>query len=100
MCLVGIVKSYFLGFSISKLINHEVFTILIIISKISNINMSFIILGQIFPVAPLAEQVAIVKRVEALMSSSRLLAAETAHTRTHVDHLLQAVLKEAFSKET
>lgn len=50
------------------------------------------------PLPPLAEQVAIVKRVEALMSSSRLLAAEIAHTRTHVDHLLQAILKEAFSK--
>ena len=47
---------------------------------------------------PLAEQAAIVSRVEALLGSSRLLAAEIAHTRTHAAHLLQAVLKEAFSK--
>ena len=52
----------------------------------------------VFPLPPLAEQAAIVARVETLLGSSRLLAAEIAHTRTHAAHLLQAVLKEAFSK--
>jgi len=51
-----------------------------------------------FPLPPLAEQAAIVARVETLLGSSRLLAAEIAHTRIHAAHLLQAVLKEAFSK--
>ena len=49
---------------------------------------------------PLAEQAAIVARVETLLGSSRLLAAEIAHTRTHAAHLLQAVLKEAFTPAT
>jgi hypothetical protein len=44
----------------------------------------------------LAEQAAIVARVETLLGSSRALALELAHTRTHADLLLQAVLKEAF----
>lgn len=55
------------------------------------------ILKQLIPLPPLAEQAAIVARVEALLGSSRLLAAEIAHTRTHAAHLLQAVLKEAFT---
>jgi type I restriction enzyme S subunit len=49
------------------------------------------------PLPPLAEQTAIMARVETLLGSSRLLAAEIAHTRTHAAHLLQAVLKEAFT---
>ena len=49
------------------------------------------------PLPPLAEQAAIVARVETLLGSSRLLALELAHTRTHAAHLLQAVLKEAFT---
>ena len=51
----------------------------------------------IFPLPPLAEQAAIVARVEALQGSVRALALEIAHTRTHAAHLLQAVLKEAFT---
>ena len=51
----------------------------------------------LIPLPPLAEQAAIVARVETLLGSSRLLAAEIAHTRTHAAHLLQAVLKEAFT---
>jgi hypothetical protein len=35
--------------------------------------------------------------MDALLESSRLLTAEIAHTRTHAAHLLQAVLKEAFT---
>jgi type I restriction enzyme S subunit len=49
------------------------------------------------PLPPLAEQAAIVERVEALMEHCRALAAEIEHTRTHAAHLLQAVLKEAFA---
>ena len=49
------------------------------------------------PLPPLAEQAAIVERVEALMTTCRALEAEIAHARTHAAHLLQAVLKEAFA---
>ena len=48
------------------------------------------------PLPPLAEQAAIVERVEALMTTCRALEAEIEHARTHAAHLLQAVLKEAF----
>ena len=51
----------------------------------------------IIPPPPLAEQAAIVARVEALMTTCSALEAEIEHTRTHAAHLLQAVLKEAFS---
>ena len=50
------------------------------------------------PLPPLAEQTAIVKRVEALMTTCRALETEIEHSRTHAAHLLQAVLKEAFAK--
>jgi type I restriction enzyme S subunit len=50
-----------------------------------------------FPLPPLAEQAAIVERVEALMTTCRALEAEIEHARTHAAHLLQAVLKEAFA---
>lgn len=46
---------------------------------------------------PLAEQKAIVKKVEALMATCRALEAEVEHSRTHAAQLLQAVLREAFS---
>jgi len=49
------------------------------------------------PLPPLAEQKAIVERVEALMENCRALEKEIEHSRTHAAHLLQAVLKEAFS---
>lgn len=55
------------------------------------------IISHLFPLPPLAEQAAIVARVEALMSSCRALEAEIEHARTHAAHLLQAVLKEAFA---
>ena len=51
-----------------------------------------------FPLPPLAEQAAIVERVEGLMATCRALEVEIEHARTHAAHLLQAVLKEAFSK--
>jgi type I restriction enzyme S subunit len=53
----------------------------------------------VFPLPPLAEQAAIVERVEALMTTCRALEAEIEHARTHAAHLLQAVLKEAFAPD-
>jgi type I restriction enzyme S subunit len=55
------------------------------------------ILEKLIPLPPLAEQAAIVERVEALMTTCRALEAEIEHARTHASHLLQAVLKEAFA---
>ena len=49
------------------------------------------------PLPPLSEQVAIVKRVESLMSTCRDLETEIEHARTHAAQLLQAILKEAFA---
>lgn len=49
------------------------------------------------PLPPLAEQAAIVVRVEAMMTTCRALEEEIEHARTHAAHLLQAVLKEAFA---
>jgi type I restriction enzyme S subunit len=49
------------------------------------------------PLPPLAEQAAIVDRVEALMTTCLALETEIEHARTHAAHLLQAVLKEAFA---
>lgn len=51
----------------------------------------------LIPLPPLAEQKAIVGKVEALMTTCRTLEAEIEHSRTHADHLLQAVLRETFS---
>jgi type I restriction enzyme S subunit len=51
----------------------------------------------LIPLPPLAEQAAIVERVEALMTTCRSLESEIAAARTHAAHLLQAVLKEAFA---
>lgn len=61
-----------------------------------NINLE--IIGQLLlPLPPLAEQTAIVEKVEALMATCRTLEVEIEHSRTHAAHLLQAVLREAFS---
>jgi len=49
------------------------------------------------PLPPLDEQAAIVARVASLMKICRALESEIVHSRTHADHLLQAVLKEAFA---
>lgn len=57
------------------------------------------ILEKVIAVPPLAEQKAIVEKVEALMATCRALEAEIVHARTHAAHLLQAVLREAFSGE-
>ena len=51
----------------------------------------------VVPVPPLAEQAAIVERVESLMATCRELEAEIAASRTHAADLLQAVLKDAFA---
>jgi type I restriction enzyme S subunit len=61
-----------------------------------NINLE-IINELMLPLPPLAEQAAIVERVEALMTTCRALEAEIEHAHTHAAHLLQAVLKEAFA---
>jgi len=58
------------------------------------------LLSKPFPLPPLAEQAAIVERVEALMTTCRALETEIEHSRTHAAHLLQAVLKEAFAPAT
>jgi type I restriction enzyme S subunit len=49
------------------------------------------------PLPPLAEQVAIVERVEALMKTCRALEVEIEHARSHAAQLFQAVLKKAFA---
>lgn len=49
------------------------------------------------PLPSLAEQAAIVERIEALMTACDGLQAEIEQSRTHAAHLLQAVLKEAFA---
>ena len=49
------------------------------------------------PLPPLAEQVAIVERVEALMTTCQALEAEIEQARSHAAQLLQSVLKEAFT---
>lgn len=60
-------------------------------------NLSLTDLAKIpIPLPPLAEQVAIVERVESLMATCRELEAEIEKSRSHAEHLLQAVLKEAF----
>ena len=48
------------------------------------------------PLPPLAEQAAIVERVEALMETCRDLETEIENSRTHTSQLLQSILKEAF----
>jgi len=49
------------------------------------------------PLPPLAEQAAIVERVETLMATCRAMETEIEHSRTHAAHLLQSVLKESFA---
>ncbi len=56
------------------------------------------LLNILVPLPPLAEQAAIVERLEVLMQHCRALATEIEHARTHANHLLQAVLKEAFAQ--
>jgi hypothetical protein len=51
----------------------------------------------LIPLPPLAEQAAIVARVEALMTTCRALEAEIEQACTHAAHFLQAVLKEVFA---
>jgi type I restriction enzyme S subunit len=55
------------------------------------------LLNILIPLPPLAEQAAIVERVEALMTTCSALEAEIEQSSTHAAHLLQAVLKEAFA---
>lgn len=55
------------------------------------------LIATLIPVPPLAEQEAIMGRVEALTQTTRALEAEIKHSRTYADKLLRAVLKEAFA---
>jgi restriction endonuclease S subunit len=55
------------------------------------------VINTLIPLPPLAEQAAIVERVEGLMTTCRALEAEIEQSRTHAANLLQAVLKEAFA---
>ena len=61
-----------------------------------NINLQ-IINELALPLPPLAEQAAIVERVEALMTTCQALEAEIEQARSHAAQLLQSVLKEAFT---
>ena len=49
------------------------------------------------PLPPLAEQAAIVERVEALMATCRGIETEIEHSRAHAAELFQTVLKDAFA---
>jgi len=51
----------------------------------------------VIPLPPLAEQAAIVERVEALMATCRNLETEIQNSCTNASQLLQAILKEAFA---
>ena len=55
---------------------------------------------KLVPVPSLAEQAAIVERIEASMDSCHHLETEIKHSRTNAENLLQAVLKEAFTSKT
>ncbi len=50
----------------------------------------------LIPLPPHAEQIEIVERVEALLSTYRALQSEIEHSRTHAENLFQAVLNQAF----
>ena len=77
-------RAYFAGLGIGKS------------TSMNNVTRDDLYLKPI-PLPTLAEQAAIVERVEALMTTCRALEAEIEHARTHAAHLLQAVLKEAFA---
>jgi type I restriction enzyme S subunit len=79
-------KAYFAGLGMGKS------------TSMNNVTRDDLFLKPV-PLPPLAEQAAIVERVEALMTTCRALEAEIEHTRTHAAHLLQAVLKEAFAPD-
>mgnify|MGYP006281025779 CR=1 FL=1 len=51
----------------------------------------------LFPLPPLAEQQAIVERVERLLNQVNALEQQTKQRKTHAEQLMQAVLKEAFT---
>jgi len=63
-----------------------------------NINLG-IINRLLLPLPPLAEQAAIVERVETLMKNCHALEMEIECSTTDAAHLLQAVLKEAFTSD-
>ena len=58
------------------------------------------VIATLIPLPPLGEQIAITKRVKALLDLCRQLETEIKHSRTNAENLLQAVLKEAFTSKT
>jgi type I restriction enzyme S subunit len=54
----------------------------------------------LIPLPPLAEQFAIVEKVEALMKYCTELSNEIEQNRLYADDLLKAVLQEAFAQAT
>ncbi len=58
------------------------------------------VIATLIPLPPLGEQIAITKRVKALMDLCRQLETEIKHSRTHAENLLQVVLQEAFTSNT
>lgn len=55
------------------------------------------VMSVLIPFPSLAEQVAIVERVDALMTTCNALEAEIKHSYSHTENILQAVLKESFT---
>lgn len=51
----------------------------------------------LIPFPSLAEQAAIIERVDAMMTTCKVLEAEIKHSYSHTENILQAVLKEAFT---
>lgn len=96
--------------TIQPLLSHKRFFLLAILSKAIQFQLiekasgitakgikSSRLVQVVFPLPPLAEQKAIVEKVEALMATCHALEAEITHNRTHAAHLLKAVLREAFT---
>lgn len=57
------------------------------------------LLNKPIPLPPLAEQTAIVRRVEELMATCHAIDVEIARSRGHAAHLLQAILRDAFAPD-
>ena len=55
------------------------------------------VMNVLIPFPSLAEQVAIVERVDAMMATCKALEAEIKHSYSHAENIVQAALKEAFT---
>lgn len=69
--------------------------------QIKGVNIPFVnqsrVYSHLLPLPPLAEQQAIIERVDTLMETCRKLEEEINQSTNHAADLLQAVLKEAFA---